>query len=110
MLTKEQYITVLRTWRNEKEHTALEHILYNVLRNKSSDEGFIELKSPGRLNACNNDKWFTYNYLVMNLSYKLNPKRKHFDEELKNLQEIFGIEFNEELVQEVLSKIKNHLQ
>ena len=51
MLNKEQYITVKTTWKQQKEHTIHEHIIYNVLHNKKTDEGFAPLTDWGRLHA-----------------------------------------------------------
>lgn len=55
-LTKEQYLTVLATWRAKKEHDASDIILYNILRTKPADRGF---SAKGK-NIQANDPWFAY--------------------------------------------------
>lgn len=107
MLNKEQYITVKNTWKQEKEHTVHEHIIYNVLREKESDEGFAPLTDFGRLHASQGNPWYNYDNAVLEIHYTLNPKRYQFENTVKYYSELFGIEFTSELITEVLSKIKH---
>jgi hypothetical protein len=106
MLNKEQYITVKTTWKQQKEHTIHEHIIYNVLRGKEADEGFAPLTDWGRLHASQDNPWFSYDNAVLDIHYRLNPKRYQFEGTVKYYSELFGIEFTNELIEEVLSKIK----
>jgi hypothetical protein len=55
-ITKEQYLTMLTTWRATKAHDAADQILYNILRTKPADRGFIA-KSK---HIQGNDPWFAY--------------------------------------------------
>lgn len=57
-ISKEQYQTVLNTWKQKKEHSAAEHIIYNALRSKPSACGF-SIKSK---NIQGNDPWFGFNH------------------------------------------------
>ncbi len=107
MLNKEQYITVKATWKKEKEHTVHEHIIYNVLRGKDADEGFVPLTDWGRLNASDNNPWFNYDNAVREIHYQLNEKRHNYENTVKRYSEVFGIELSKELIAEVLSVIKS---
>jgi hypothetical protein len=55
-ITKEQYLTMLSTWRAKKAHDAADQILYNILRTKPADRGFT---AKGK-NIQGNDPWFAY--------------------------------------------------
>jgi len=55
-ITKEQYLTMLSTWRAKKEHDTADIILYNILRTKPADRGFI---AKGK-NIQGNDPWYAY--------------------------------------------------
>ena len=55
-ITKEQYLTMLATWRATKAHDAADQILYNILRTKPADRGFTEKTK----NIQGNDPWFAY--------------------------------------------------
>lgn len=106
MLNKEQYITVKTTWKQQKEHNIREHIIYNVLRGKEADTGFVPLTDWGRLHASQDNPWFNYDNAVLDIHYQLNAKRYQFEGTVKYYSELFGIEFTSELIEEVLSKIK----
>lgn len=106
MLNKEQYITVKTTWKKVKEHTVHEHIIYNVLRGKDADEGFVALTDWGRLNASDNNPWFNYDNAVREIHYQLNAKRYNYENTVKHYSDVFGIDLTPELVAEVLQAIK----
>ena len=55
-ITKDQYLTMLATWRAKKEHDAADQILYNILRTKPTDRGFT---AKGK-NIQGNDPWYAY--------------------------------------------------
>lgn len=61
ILSREQYNTLISTWRSVEHHDASQHIIYNLLRSKSPDLGFSAIKSPTKINANGNDPWFGYN-------------------------------------------------
>ena len=107
MLNKEQYIAVIKTWKSTKEHTIEEHIIYNVLRGKESDLGFIALTDYGRLNASSNDPWFAYNNAAKAVKYTFTTTSTNWLERTaKKYSEVFGIEFTVELMADIASKIK----
>lgn len=107
MLTKEQYITVISTWKSNTEHTVEEHVVYNVLRGKESAQGFIALTDWGRLNASSNDPWNAYNNAAKNVMYGFTAKSSNWLERTaKRYSEVFGIEFTTELMTEIASVIK----
>jgi hypothetical protein len=56
-ITKDQYLTMLSTWRAKKEHDAADQILYNILRTKPADRGFT---AKGK-SIQGNDPWYAYN-------------------------------------------------
>lgn len=57
MITKEQYHQLTATWSAKKEHTAAEHIAYNILRGKDAKLGFTPIASHNiskiTSNCCN---------------------------------------------------------
>ena len=61
LLSKDQYHTLIETWRKASSHTAGEHIIYNMLRTKAPDLGFSAIKSPSKINANGDDPWYGYN-------------------------------------------------
>jgi hypothetical protein len=67
-LTKEQYLTVLATWRAKKEHDASDIILYNILRTKPADRGFIAKSKKIQ----GDDPWFAYNNALHSARGRLN--------------------------------------
>lgn len=105
MLTKEQYISVITAWKQEKEHTVHDHIVYNILRGKDASQGFAPLTDIGRLNASQNNPWFSYNTAVLELRYRLNPKRYEFEKTLKEYSTIFGIDLTEELLSAIMVEL-----
>jgi hypothetical protein len=107
MLNKEQYITVIKTWKSKKEHTAEDHIVYNILRGKESALGFIAITDWGRLNASSNEPWNSYNNAAKNVQYGFTTKSTNWLERTsKRYSEVFGIEFTAELMEEIASSIK----
>lgn len=106
MLTKEQFITVKTTWKLEKEHTVHEHIIYNILRGKSADEGFVPLTDWGRLHASQNNPWFNYDNAILELRYRLNEKRYGYEGTVKHYSEVFGIDFTPDLVAAIVVELK----
>lgn len=80
-ITKEQYHTIIAAWAAKKEHTAAEHIIYNVLRGKSVTLGFKE-KS---VNIQGNDPWFGFNTALFNAQQKVSiAKDREYVEKYSN--------------------------
>jgi hypothetical protein len=79
-ITKEQYQSIIATWKAHKEHNATQHILYNLLRSKDLKLGFCERKA----NIQGNDPWFAFNKAKTEalsiLAYK-NPWQKYKGDE-----------------------------
>jgi hypothetical protein len=106
-LTKEQYLTVLATWRAKKEHDASDIILYNILRTKPADRGFIAKSKKIQ----GDDPWFAYNNALYNAHQRLNVKNMYAgqaekwvlvgEERIKNrrdaFKQTFGIDMPEGL-------------
>jgi len=55
-ITKEQFTAMLAAWRSKTEHTAGQHIIYNILRSKPAKLGFAEKQK----NIQGNDPWFAF--------------------------------------------------
>ena len=110
-ITKEQYHTIIAAWAAKKEHTAAEHIIYNVLRGKSVTLGFKE-KS---VNIQGNDPWFGFNTALFNAQqtvsiakdreyvekYSNDPTKelwvRGIEERTKAFETTFGVPLTEEL-------------
>jgi len=55
--TKDQYLLAKQLWANTKYHSAADHILYNIIRNRPAQHGFIAKSKSIQ----GNDPWFAYN-------------------------------------------------
>jgi hypothetical protein len=90
-ISKEQFNAVTAAWKNSKDHTAAEHIVYNVLRNKPVDNGFTEKHK--NIQGC--DSWYGFNQALSNARWmcKLqnDSKKQHFKQR-------FGIDMPEDIV------------
>lgn len=67
-ITKEQFTTLVSTWADKKDHTARDHIIYNVLRGKPADLGFTERKS----NIQGLDPWYAFNNALHDAKFLIN--------------------------------------
>jgi hypothetical protein len=72
-ITKEQYLTVLATWKAKKEHDAADIILYNILRTKPVDRGFVAKKK----HIQGNDPWAAYHQALWDASQRINTKNMY---------------------------------
>lgn len=84
-LTKEDYLTVIATWKMVIGHTVQDHILYNILRCKPADYGFSEKKN----NIQGDDPWYAFNTTHGDLNYKLKHRPEIFGNYFKTR---FGID------------------
>jgi len=49
IISKDQYLEVIKAWRETKHHTASEHIIYNILRGYPSSRGFTPITNKIKL-------------------------------------------------------------
>ena len=113
-ITKEQYLTMLATWRAKKAHDAADQILYNILRTKPADRGFV---AKGK-NIQGNDPWFTYHnalYYAQKRVSLINPYTHNLkfpqtwarnEEDIKNRKEHFLRTFGFELPADIAAKLE----
>ena len=117
-ISKEQYQAVLNTWKQKKEHSAAEHIIYNVLRSKSPSFGF-SIKSK---NIQGDDPWFGFNRALkeaQTICNTVNPWEKYkgtdhnssyerglsqINEKISKFKNIFGIELTSEIFEMIGDK------
>jgi hypothetical protein len=55
-ISKEQFTALTAAWRSRKDHTAAEHIIYNVLRGKPAKQGFKQREK----HVQGNDPWYAF--------------------------------------------------
>ena len=103
--------TIIAAWAAKKEHTAAEHIIYNVLRGKSVTLGFKEKSN----NIQGNDPWFGFNNALFNAlrakdreyveKYSNDPTKESWvrytkqciEERTKAFESTFGVPLTDEL-------------
>ena len=56
IISREEFIQVKESWASKKNHTAGEHIVYNILRGKGFKHGFIEKTK----NIQGSNPWYAY--------------------------------------------------
>lgn len=120
IITREQFLIVKETWAKQKSHSASEHIIYNALRSKPLDLGFVERKS--NIQGC--DSWYGFKEPkkdAIRAISQVNPWEKYKDtqyhrsyeggqEQIKNRNEsfkrVFGIQIPETLLEVLNSTAK----
>lgn len=111
-ITKEQYLTMLATWKAKKEHDAADIILYNILRTKPADRGFTEKTK----NIQGNDPWFAY-HEALNLARRrvnlTNPYNQQYlpswtrgENDIKQRKENFLQTFGFEIPEGIAAKLE----
>jgi hypothetical protein len=55
--TKEQYTQIHATWRTRQQHSAAQHVIYNLLRGMDPRRGFTNIKSSNKIISNCNDAW-----------------------------------------------------
>jgi len=104
-ISREQYLTIKATWAAKHDHTAWQHIIYNILRNKPADYGFIARNK----HIQGDNPWFAYNEALAtakNYLSKHNPwtegssferRQKAIASDIAHLKAIFGIDMPEDI-------------
>jgi hypothetical protein len=66
LITKDEFKTVVQTWRQAHPqvvgHNAVQHVVYNLLREKPIDSGFFACNTAGRIRALN--PWYALDHAV----------------------------------------------
>ena len=107
MLTKEQYRNVVKSWKKVREHNVIEHVIYNVLRNKNPDLGFVAFSTQGGLQSHDQDPWYTYNMTISQVTVQLSDNFYNVQKYIKKYSELFGVEFTSELREHIISVLKS---
>lgn len=103
-MNKEQFKTVLGTWKLTTTHTAAEHIVYNVLRDKAASFGFTPITNKNKIVSSSNDEWDGFNQALNEVQRTFKKNAWGYSEEkVHSLEKVFGIEFTEELVSTILN-------
>jgi hypothetical protein len=92
LVTKEQYLAVKAAWTKTESHDAWQNIIYNILRDKPADLGFIQKTHSIQ----GNDPWYAFNSAISRAKYC----SKH-----QNFKDYFGIEQPEGFI-DALNSIK----
>lgn len=71
-ISKEQFITLKNKWKEHNHHTAADIIIYNVLRSKPADNGFVARTK----NIQSNDEWYAFHEALRDAIGDCSPGRK----------------------------------
>lgn len=121
IIEKDQYLTVLATWKQTKDHKAVDHIIYNVLRGFDPKRGFTPITKAIKLEN-GAQEWEGYQNALSSARSKIKgpstytskydtvtsiARRQQEDaDRLKSLQTNFGIEFTPELLSKLQEALK----
>jgi len=64
-ISKEQFLTLKAKWKESNNHSASDMIVYNILRSKPADHGFV----AKRKNIQGNNEWHAFNEALWYASY-----------------------------------------
>lgn len=95
--TKEQHVALLKTWKGKKEHTAAQHVIYNILRSKPADHGFVE-KYADILPPGDPRRWKAYREAVIEAKWFLTKTAYNYDAKRDAFKRLFGFDLPEDLV------------
>ena len=71
-ISREQFITLKEEWKKIIHPTAADMIIYNILRNKPADNGFV----PKTKNIQGNNAWGGFDQALSNARYFCSERRK----------------------------------
>lgn len=91
-ISKEEYLTVKKTWASKQDHSAVDHVLYNVLRGKDAKLGFSEKTK----NIQGNDSWYSYKSSMKTAIYRVDledrfNRPERIEAKVNQFKEVFGI-------------------
>ena len=110
-ISKEQFIQSQQAWKSVKEHSSLEHIIYNVIRGKDADRGFVPIQGTSKIISNSCDKWNGFNQPLRRLKSYFTCtsvwQKDRCEATLKSLEKTLGITFTDEL-KAVILEIKEN--
>jgi hypothetical protein len=96
--------SIVNTWKSYREHSAVQHILYNAFRQKPLTLGFTSIcdHNHNKIRSSCNDKWNGYNQALMFLqrlfaSGKSAWMQQRSNETISNIETILGVEITEDV-------------
>lgn len=92
LISREEFGQLKSAWATRSEHTAAEHIIYNLLRSKLAKHGFVEKTK----NIQGNDPWYAYS-LAKRTAWSF----------CKNYQSSFKARFGIEMPESLVELIRN---
>lgn len=113
-ISKEQYTALLAAWSSRKNHSAGEHIIYNLLRSKPATTGFVERKKAIQ----GDDPWYAYKQAVKSAQHfcsltnpwahwnKEQSMYLHGEQRIKNNQKQFEATFGFEMPADFNEQLK----
>lgn len=111
-ISKEQFSALKEAWNQKQHHSAAEMIIYNILRSKPADNGFV----PKTKNIQGNDGWYGFNLAQRGAARFCAPRRNYVrdlpnpkagrmvddnDSTLKQFKERFGIDMPTDLLPKI---------
>lgn len=109
MITKEQFVEFRSKWKSIKEHTAMEHVLYNILRGKDLNHGFSPIKKENKVVSNSCDRWNGVNSALSELKYTVYrltkdvPQNPRWFISLGVLEERIGIKITRDIAEQILA-------
>ena len=96
--------SIVNTWKNYREHSVAQHILYNAFRQKPLTLGFTSIcdHNHNKIRSSSNDKWNGYNQALRFLqrlfaSGQSAWMQQRSDETISNIEIILEVEITEEV-------------
>ena len=101
--------SIVTSWKSVREHSAAQHIMYNVLRGKPITTGFTPIREHNVNKICssNNDKWNGFNIALSQLKVWFKPpysdwSAKRNAEAIATLESVLGIAITDDIKETVL--------
>ena len=89
------------TFKAQKPHSAAEHMIYNILRSYPADRGFTPITNKNKLNNGQRPNQ-AFESARLEIEFRLRSQKS-----LTLLQEMFGIEFSEDLISKIKEQVKS---
>lgn len=97
-ITKEQFADLSTAWKSRKAHTVGQHVIYNILRSKPADHGFVMKHADIAHMLSTGECWKAFNDAVIEAKWSVTPKQFGDSEQhLKNFKATFGFDMPSDL-------------
>ena len=96
--------SIVITWKNQREHSAAQHILYNAFRQKPLTLGFTSIcdHNHNKIRSSSNDKWNGYNQALRFLQRLFASgqsvwMQQRSNETISNIETVLEVELTDEV-------------